>query len=112
MLSGNSYVPITQADVNAAKKACHGRPANHVAMISVAQSELGPSSIPTLNVHPVDTVMPGITNLVPYHTASSTSVLEGADKSDDKVSVHPSNIINALIESVDSVVSIPPTEFS
>ena len=56
--------------------------------------------------------MPGIMNLVAYHAENSTSVLEGSDESDDEVSACLSNVIGALIESADSVVSPPLTEFS
>ena len=79
-----------------------------MATISIAQNEPGPFSIPVPDVHPVAAVMPGITNLVAYHAANSTSVLKGSDKFDDEVSAHPSSVIGALIENADSVMSTPP----
>ena len=52
--------------------------------------------------------MPGIPNLVIYHSANKMMVLEGSDSSDDKVSDLNLKSISTFLESVEAVAEAPP----
>ena len=108
-LNGSGYSHVTQATVDAAKKACCGCPNNHVTTISAVQNEPATLSTPASSTHPVAAIMPGITNPVAYHTANDTIVLNGSDNSDNEVSVHQPKFVGAFIESIKSVANTPPS---
>ena len=106
--TGTNYTPVTQATIDVAKKTRHAHPNAHVAATSIAQSEPTLSSIP--EIHPVAAIMPGITNLVAYHAVNNTTILEGSDGSDDKVSIPSPTSVGAFLESVEAIVDTPTLE--
>ena len=108
MPTGNNYIPVTQAMIDAAKKANHNHPNVHVTAILIIQNEAEPSLTPELSVHPVTAIMPGIPNPVAYHAANKMTILEGSDSSDDKVSTSKPNSVGTFLESVEAVVNTPP----
>ena len=104
--TGTNYIPVTQATIDAAKKAHHVWLNVHVAATSITQNELTLPLVP--EVHPVTAIMPGIPNPVAYHTANETMVLEGSDSSDDEVSGLNPKSIGAFLESMEAVAEEPP----
>ena len=104
--TGINYILVTQAMIDMAKKTCCIWLNVSITATSIIQNELTQSSVP--EVHPVAAIMPGIPNLVIYHSANKMTVLEGSDSSDDKVSDLNLKSISTFLESVEAVAEAPP----